>query len=263
MNYEDRIVCFIDILGFKEIINNTIDKDGEDISPNIDILENAFQRIRFSLDINSSNQISKSKIVTQFSDCIVISFKITEESEIFYTLIDIQNMLINLVFIGVICRGAIVRGKIIHTADMIFGPGLNEAYILESKSANHPRIILDKHILELACKYHASHHLPRHELESIESILGHDSDGFYYIDYFQSAQSELDDPMYDFPLYLDKLSSIISKGLKSPKPDVRAKYYWLKQKYNKVALEYQEKCDSLYTDDIDLRDAYHSLEIFE
>lgn len=262
MEYEDRIICFIDILGFKEIINNTIDSNGNTIEERIKILEEAFSRVRYFLDIDNPNEFSKSKMVTQFSDCVVISFKYSEESEVFYTLLDIQHLLINLVFLGMICRGGIVFGKILHTEKMIFGPGLIDAYTLESKAANYPRIILDESVLKVAARYHAHHHTPKLELESLKSILGRDSDGMYFIDYFASAQSELDDPEYDFPIYLDKLGAIIKNGVGSKQPDIKVKYNWLKQNYNKVVKRCQSAFRPSESND-DLGNAYHSLPIFD
>ncbi len=146
---------------------------------------------------------------------------------------------------------------------MIFGPGLIDAYILESKAANYPRIILDEAILDVAAKYHAKHHTPKLELDSIKSILGRDSDGLYYVDYFSSAQSELDDPEYDFPTYLEKLSEIIKNGIHSKKPDIKVKYNWLKQNYNNVVKSYQDMHQPSESEDYDLGNAYHSLTIFD
>lgn len=241
MEYEDRIICFIDILGFKEIIYNTFNSDGNTIKEKIENLENAFSRIRYFLDMDNPNEFSKSKMVTQFSDCVVISFRYSEESEVFYTLLDIQHLLINLIYLGIICRGGIVFGKLVHTEKMIFGPGLIDAYTLESKAANYPRIILDESVLNVATNYHAHHHTPKLELDSVKSILGRDTDGMYYIDYFASAQSELDDPELDFPGYLEKMSQIIGMGVKSSKPDIKVKYSWLNQNYNKIVKLGQDK----------------------
>ena len=263
MEYEDRIICFIDILGFKDIINSTIDKSGKSDTDKINILEDAFSKVRYFLDIENPNEFSKSKIVTQFSDCIAISFKYSEESEVFYTLIDIQHLLINLVYLGILCRGAIVFGKIIHTEKMIFGPGFNDAYILESKAANYPRIILDEDVLIVAANYHARHHTPKHELASLKSILGKDSDGMYYIDYFGSAQNELDDPAYDFHGYLEKLREIILNGLKSKKPDIKLKYNWLKQKYNNVINRFKAMDTPPEDVEFELWEAYHSLPLID
>lgn len=47
MNYENRIVCFLDILGFQELINNTIHKNGTDNTDEIDDLIKALTNIRY------------------------------------------------------------------------------------------------------------------------------------------------------------------------------------------------------------------------
>jgi hypothetical protein len=98
MKYEKRVTVFLDILGFKQLIKSTEIKE-EDVEENF----------------------SKSKRITHFSDSIVISFNENEESEIFYTLSEIQNLIINLIYKGIICRGGIAYGKLIHNEKMIFG----------------------------------------------------------------------------------------------------------------------------------------------
>ena len=130
MNYENRITVFIDILGFKNIIKNTENKDGTDNEKKIEFLHNTILTIRKLLDIDDPNgHFAKSKQVTQFSDSIVISFEENEESEVFYTISDIQTLVINLVLKGFICRGAISYGKLIHNEKVkqrgiIFKPDL-------------------------------------------------------------------------------------------------------------------------------------------
>src|SRR5690606_28453000 len=98
-----------------------------------------------------------------FSDCLVISFKTSEESEIFFTLQEIKWMIMRLVFQGILVRGAITYGKLIHTDKVLFGPALAEAYILESKAALYPRVILHKDIIDLAGKYTSTYHSARDE----------------------------------------------------------------------------------------------------
>jgi hypothetical protein len=44
---------------------------------------------------------------------------------------------------GLLIRGAITIGDIVHDDSIVFGPALNRAYELESQQAIYPRIILD------------------------------------------------------------------------------------------------------------------------
>jgi len=244
MNYEERITVFIDILGFKELIIDTIDKDGNDNPQAIDKLLNTYKSLRdvWDLDVAADENSflakprTESKVITTFSDSVVISFLAKEKSEILYTLLEIKWMIMRLVYKGVLCRGAISYGKLIHNETTLFGPALIEAYILESKAANYPRIILDRNIIELAGSAPSSGNSANDEIEIVESLLEKDLDGMYYIDYFAKAQEELDDPQYDFPQYINLLGDKIRKGMNSSKhpskADIRVKYLWMKEKYN-------------------------------
>lgn len=243
MNYEDRIVVFIDILGFKELLNETVEKDGNDNINAIDKLVDAYKAIRDVWDLDAEDKTTfikktakNSKVITTFSDSVVISFSVTEKSEIFYTLLEIKWMVMRLLQRNILCRGAMAYGKLIHTDIMLFGPALVEAYILESKAANYPRIILDRSIIDLAGQFPSLHHSPNQEIEYVEALLERDLDGMYYIDYFTKAQDELDDPQYDFPGYIEMLGNKIRAGMNaskhSSKADIRVKYIWMKEKYN-------------------------------
>lgn len=244
--YQDRITVFIDILGFKDLLNQTTDKEGNSNEEAISKLLDAYNTIRDVWDLDTKkndNSVLKktskqTKQITTFSDCIVISFPATERSEIFYTLIEVKWMIMRLIYKGILCRGAISYGKLIHTETTLFGPALVEAYILESKAANYPRIILDRSIIDLAGQATSHIHTPEEEIEYVESLLEKDLDGMYYIDYFAKAQEELDDPQYDFPKYIQLLADKIREGMnasKSPnKADIRVKYIWMKEKYNRM-----------------------------
>src|SRR5690606_9220805 len=134
--YQDRVVIFIDILGFKELLNETIDKEGKDNIEGINKLIEAYKSIRdvWDLDkVTSGNNIlkktlKKDKQITIFSDCIVISFPAAEKSEIFYTLLEVKWVILRLISKGILCRGAISYGKLLHNDKFIFGPALVEAY---------------------------------------------------------------------------------------------------------------------------------------
>jgi hypothetical protein len=243
MKYQQRIVAYIDILGFKSILNDTVNKDGEDDEKKIDELIAAFASMRdvWGLDKKSEvfdKSISQSKKVTIFSDTIVISFLEGEPSEVFYTLLEIKWLIMRMLWFGVLCRGAVAIGRFIHNDEYLFGPALVEAYLLESKAALYPRIILDRSVVDAGANNTAVHHTAKMEREYVESLLEQDSDGMYYIDYFFRAQSELDDPEYDFPQYINNLGNIIRKGLMASshpsKADLKIKYSWMRERYNRM-----------------------------
>jgi hypothetical protein len=114
----------------------------------------------------------------------------------------------------------VARGKLIHTPKMLFGPAMVKAYQLESEAALYPRVILDESIVMAGIAAHSKHHLPKHEAKSIMSLIKMDFDGMYYINYVTGAQSELDDPEFDYPDYLFQLRKLILSGIDAHNPSI-------------------------------------------
>ena len=258
MLYEDRIVCFVDILGFREIIESTTDVCGHEIEGKTVALQEALLATREVLDADVE-RISKSKVITQFSDSIVISFHVEEESEVFFTLLELLWNQVRLIFHGMVLRGGVAFGKCHHTDKLVFGPALVEAYEIESRVAKTPRIVVSESVVEEGSLRSANWHSPVTERESIEMCLAEDDDGMLFIDYFGGAQSELDDPECDFPLYLGHLRSISSTGLQNPDQEVRKKYEWMRSKFNELARACRDAEFVARLSDPDLQVAYSSI----
>jgi len=250
MKYENRVVAFLDILGFKDILDNTITLDVVQNEKNIDIIINAFKSIRDVWDLDEKKEpfayrskegelIKSKKEITMFSDCVLISFPYYEPSEVFHTLVELQWVIMRLLNFKIICRGGITFGDVIHNSKIMFGPAIVEAYKLE-KDATYPRVILSEKIIELGSLIR-SHNTYQQEKEYIKQIVTKDEDGLYYIDYFQKAQGELDDPLYDFPEYLYNLGEIIKNGLIYTDTDIKKKYEWMRDKYNSVIRLHKNK----------------------
>lgn len=62
MKYEQRIVAFIDILGFKSLLNDTLDKNGNDKEERIDSVISAYNAIREIWDLDSMPQYLDVKV---------------------------------------------------------------------------------------------------------------------------------------------------------------------------------------------------------
>lgn len=247
MNYQDRIVIYIDILGFKDLLKNTISKEGMDNEIEINKIIKAYNIIRTIWDLdqkdsnNEQSELFPEKQITIFSDCIVVSLPASNEIEIFHCLSQIRWMIINLIFSNILCRGAISYGKLIHTEKYIFGPALVEAYILESKCANYPRIILEDNIVALAATAESRLHSPQEAIKYVTEFLEKDSDGLFYIDYFSKAFEEVDNPEVNIPNYITKLHNRIKTGIDTSKnvekANIRIKYLWMKEKFNNMVEE--------------------------
>ncbi len=274
IEYENRIVCFIDILGFRKTIEGTIEEDAEghivDNTDEVERVHNALMEFRgnFWLDGHplgdEHESINETKTFTHFSDSIVISFKADEPSEVFYTLYDFLLLCASLIDHEIIFRGAITYGKLIHTEKLLFGPALVEAYDLERNEAKYPRIILSADVIDIGAKTSSMDHCYEDERDYIEGLIKKDTDGFFYVDYFEKAYSEFDDPNYDYPIYLSRLHELITNGLKTDDTKVKAKYEWMAEKYNETVKGFHEgaRVNAEETDP-DIIDAFLSIPLIK
>lgn len=139
IEYECRVVCFFDILGWKQHIDDA-GNDPQKIS-----------RLTLLPKIFASDEIKaldgKNQRLTSFSDCVVVSCLETE--------VNLSNFIFGLskIFLaaaseGFFLRAGVTIGDIYHDKDMVFGPALNRAYLLES-TGDYPRIILDDKVSKL------------------------------------------------------------------------------------------------------------------
>ena len=237
--YENRVVLFLDILGFKSIVDKTVDKE-MDVSEKIQELYNIM-----NVMTDDFTALDKStKVITQFSDSIVISFKEDEEEAIVQLFEEIQHLLVKLILKNIVCRGAISYGKLIHNDKIVFGPALNDAYETESKAAMYPRVVLDRTIIDIAKRLKSYKGKPlelRNDEQSsmlLESLatynLQKDTDEKFYIDYFYHVIHNYKDDPDILKSYLSQLRDVIIKGQRFSKPDLKVKYGWMKNKYNSM-----------------------------
>ena len=151
MKYDNRVVLFLDILGFKKHVLETIDRERERPSAEVDN-EAKIKELHSILTrmgkIASEGGNGIDIMTTQFSDSIVISFPSDNPSMATRTFEVVLKILVELIQKNIICRGALSEGKFIHTKDVLFGPALIDAYETESKAAMYPRVIMDKSIYD-------------------------------------------------------------------------------------------------------------------
>ncbi|HEX2787565.1 MAG TPA: hypothetical protein VHP32_06630 [Ignavibacteria bacterium] len=234
IHYQDSIIIFLDILGFQDLINESYsNKPKRGINKKIADIYDGIMTIRTILKIDEQEVIGTKYFVSNFSDCVVIAFPFDKPNVLLDTLIRIQELLLNLSHKEIIVRGGITRGLIYSNRDfqIVFGPGLVEAYQLESKAAHYPRVILDNEIVKI-CKMHTNAIYENEVEKYLKNLLEQDTDGMFYIDYFKPLIEGLEAQNYDYANGLNNLRTIIVKGLKKMSPGIRIKYLWMKKKYN-------------------------------
>src|SRR5689334_18384246 len=106
MKYEKRIVFFIDILGFRDMIEENVEVYGENCSTIGGVLE----YIRAYYEIERTNPVFGSQKISFLSDSVVISFREDEPDQLMYVFESIRILQLNLILRGVILRGAVAYG---------------------------------------------------------------------------------------------------------------------------------------------------------
>lgn len=224
--YEERVILFLDFLGFKEIVEGTVGNP-----TNLDTLLDAVDRLYEIGD--DDKQLYDSVSATAFSDSVVLSYAVRERSAVFNLLLDIAFAIIDLAARGFLVRGAVTIGELVHTSKYLVGPAMVKAYELESKEAKFPRVLLDPRLVEIAKKAHADHHDPEDEAAYVRLFMTKDGDGKHFIDYISWDSvvriTGMDDDGY--PEYLGEISKILRSGLNKSHPGVLEKYLWIYDQY--------------------------------
>lgn len=224
--FENRICVFLDILGFKD----HLDQAATD-PKYVRRISGAFACVNDHLRERIPGL--KSRRLSQYSDCVTISYRIDEPSSAYYLLSELQQLQIALAGRGFLVRGGVTVGPLVHDAGQLFGPAQVRAYVLESKQAVYPRILVDERIIEMARKFPAPHHNADDEEGYLRGILCEDFDKRLYLGY-TTVKSTVDvagaDPD-DYAGYMARILKIVEEGLKSTDPCILAKMLWLYGKY--------------------------------
>ncbi len=253
MKYENRLIAFIDILGFKEIVRSSENDDSkiEFLYSVLNYLKNWEKPESWSLQLVEIEEDAQMRGVenfdirdktnsTSFSDSIVVSVKV--ESNVNETA---STLIANLAYIGAILfeqgilfRGGLTIGNLIHNENgTVFGQGLIEAYQLESNNAKFPRIVLSDKLLK-QLNYPLETKRNRYPYHQYIERFSDGSIGFHQMIYFQVMQSWTEMTDAKLKLSLGKIRKVIVNGLDSSfeNPSVFEKFKWLKEQYNKLII---------------------------
>ncbi|MFI5329970.1 MAG: hypothetical protein ACHQ2F_02895 [Desulfobaccales bacterium] len=174
MDYEERFVAYIDILGFEDLIDQSVEP-----SPSItpaEIKEALKVPIPVGKDIIVFTQIGdisdSGHRMTAFSDCVAITTLPTEKG-LFHLVHHASVIGFNLFQKKLLCRGGITRGLIYNDEDATFGPAMNEAVNMEKYIAQQPRIILNPDVVTFGLQGSLGKFFAR--------FIRKDDDGCYYV----------------------------------------------------------------------------------
>lgn len=148
MEFEERAVAFIDVLGFKALVACAAESDAQmkNLAGLVHLLSSAVPSFDAKVDSSVSRDLVPLHIY--ISDCIILSAPLVSASMKNYDglsilvmrVIQISHYLLNA---GYLVRGGISVGKVWHTESNIVGPAYQEAYLLE-KNGKEPIVRLSK-----------------------------------------------------------------------------------------------------------------------
>lgn len=136
--YERRVVAFLDILGFSRLVEHADDPEWRRA------IEGVVSVMRQTL---APNPTMADLRFTQFSDCIVISARAEPMWGLYGVFSGAIMLCDNMLHRQVLLRGGIAVGNLVHTDDVLFGPGLLAAYAKDTPG-NPPRISLHDTAIE-------------------------------------------------------------------------------------------------------------------
>ncbi len=183
VQYTRSLVTFVDVLGFRDIVSK---RSAADVGRIIDGLRD--------LSDEDHQEVIGLKTVA-FSDSVVRALDAARPSGLFYELITLLHAQAEAVAKGVFLRGGVVFGDIFVDGGRVFGPGLVEAYDLESKFAVYPRIVVSPGVVKAFESGHlprAPHHALEWERKYIRGLLTCGDDGVWFVDYLRAFRSEVD-----------------------------------------------------------------------
>lgn len=220
--YENRFVAFLDILGFKNMVYDSISDPYK--LQKIDMALNYIRNIQ--LENYKFDNTDMGKQVSVFSDSIVISYKV-EPGAGFFVLLDLVHICIDLLSSGILVRGGVTVGGLVHEINKCYGPAMIEAYKLESQMACYPRIIITPAVIENGLFYRINTY--EQESEYINDLVQEAENGHYHLDYL-SQTSEFDNPRD----VMCKVREFIISSLNSCPEDAKPKLIWMRDYYNET-----------------------------
>lgn len=228
--YETKIVTFLDVLGFKHIISETVKPSENTPSFTVNQLALVFNKIDAIISDNTA-----STRCARFSDSIVVIQKSIPkyESNYFNLIRDIQLLLLRE---GILIRGAMVKGDIYYnqsgTYFDVFGPAILRAVELE-KQAVYPRVIVDGSVAD-GVTFHTVPHGRKFSVGEYLKNFGliKDFDGFHFIDYLFNIRTAIDRNVKTE--LINTLESMIEKESKNSDSSIAKKYEWLNTHWNRA-----------------------------
>ncbi len=237
LSYENRVMAYCDILGWSRAIErSTHDSDHlKKLALAIHSLSGHAQLVEFFR--GEAGGTPWGLEIAHFSDSIVFSCP-ADDSQRFSTVAMRVNQLVYwlLTQARLLTRGAIVVGQLYHRKNVVLGPALAKAYLMESEIAVYPRILVADDVLAIA----------RTDGKGLDTqkVKG-DFDGLHYLDYLRVFGQPTGGPplavrLQESEHYLRCCREATVEGMEENSSDLKkyVKWLWLARYFNEVINDY-------------------------
>jgi hypothetical protein len=218
IEYRERYVAFLDLLGFKVLVDaaeTTLEERGR--------LAEVLDRLSQTL----CNAPTIGGRFTYFSDCIVITADATPQG-LWHVFRSIELLTRNLLQFDVFVRGAVTRGGAFHSTEYVYGTAVSRAAVLEKDEALNPLTLLSPEVLEDVRK------LGPDFLQWLQSD-GHDRHFVHYLGEYATFHSTPALPgKVSLDVDADRIAFYVSRRLLNDAGRVLAKAQWLQAYWNRT-----------------------------
>lgn len=237
--YAKRFIAFVDILGFRDLI-----RESEKHASRIAEIADALTAIADAGD--KIKQDSRELGFFAFSDSIVITSK--EDAASFGALLyRLQLLYLRLIRVGILCRGAVECGNLIHENAYVFGPALIDAYSKEQALAVHPRLLLSTRVLEKMDEYGKDEKWKKR----FNGSVFRDGDGCIFFDpltrldgyFWEEDAQKIQYGSRQCAQIRKQIVIGLQRSIESPR--IFEKYEWLAQRFNLIVEKNKKHCAEL------------------
>lgn len=214
LNFQDRIVVFVDILGFGSLVEQAAIKPDSNVSKRLGTALTLIKNLNQMLVTKGLDEKTKEKMpffgmdpnLQMFSDSFFLSLEPTEES-VDAMFRELSKLYLLLMSEGIWIRGGIAYGKMSTNHASPCGPAINSAYKIESQIANSPRIAFAKSFVDY-CRENAQGIL---ETDFVER----DEDGVYALSPLRIATTDHNRIGVDLRNYAEQIRDHLNNSLEA------------------------------------------------
>lgn len=250
LKYEkESLVVFLDILGFKDMVRNGIQKEVLEFLYLIRSFNAEYQAdLHITQDVWLTGKVQP--MVSSFSDHVIVSLPLeltdfpekfnNRRSALFHHINRLNEYIAHLQLLGlerhILLRGAIALGLHYHDWEnnLIFGSPLIQSITNEEKLAIYPRVVLSESVLKHGANIfnipeNDSHMFP------VSSVFRLDFDGIYHVDYLERAFTLIPEDK------ITEIKGIIEKGIWDNKSNLNilTKWKWLANYFNSKTINFK------------------------